>query len=86
MSHLISRNHQDPPRVTKTVLSPGKFQGLRGYLPGTGDKGQTSLWAETKFLTHGPKQKCLSSHRTGWTPNAVQLGEDGKEISAPTKY
>lgn len=50
MSHL-SINYQvwskGPTMNNKTLQSLRKFQGFRGR---TGDKGQTSLWAEIKFF------------------------------------
>lgn len=41
-SDLISINYQELP-ITKTILSLGKFQNFRGYLPKTGDKIQPNI-------------------------------------------
>lgn len=38
LSHLLSINFQGPLRMTQTFLSPEKFQVLKGYFPGTGDR------------------------------------------------
>ena len=38
LNDLVSINYQGPLRITKTVLLLWKFQGFRGFLPGTQDK------------------------------------------------
>lgn len=40
--HLINVNHQRPPWTPMTLLSPGKFQELRAYMPGNQVKRQTN--------------------------------------------
>lgn len=53
LSHLVSINSQvwsQGPSINKWRSSLRKFQGLRGYLPEMGDKGQTDFLLHTSLV------------------------------------
>lgn len=51
-SHFISINYQDPQQIKKIYQSLGKFQGFRGFLPGT--------WTKSCQVFYSSRGECVS--------------------------